>query len=99
MITRQVRCKKCGEMFPLTYPEKLSDIGRDVISYQAQYDYYKAGNTKIANNHTAVTTAVWWWLRSPFYYITNYFVIVWTDGGNINNTAYYSGGLRPGFAA
>lgn len=33
MITRQVRCKKCGEMFPLTYPEKLSDIGRDVISY------------------------------------------------------------------
>lgn len=26
MITRQVRCKKCGEMFPLTYPEKLSDI-------------------------------------------------------------------------
>lgn len=23
MITRQVRCKKCGEMFPLTYPEKL----------------------------------------------------------------------------
>lgn len=34
MITRQVRCKKCGKMFPLTYPEKLSDIGRDVISYQ-----------------------------------------------------------------
>lgn len=33
MITRQVRCKKCGKMFPLTYPEKLSDIGRDVISY------------------------------------------------------------------
>ena len=33
MITRQVRCKKCGKMFPLTYPEKLSDIGRDFISY------------------------------------------------------------------
>lgn len=33
MITRQTRCKKCGIMFPLTYPEKLSDIGRDVISY------------------------------------------------------------------
>ena len=32
MITRQVRCKKCGEMFPLTYPEKLSDIGLSVIS-------------------------------------------------------------------
>ena len=33
MVTHQVRCKKCGKMFSLTYPEKLSDIGRDVISY------------------------------------------------------------------
>lgn len=33
MITRQVRCKKCGVLFPLTYPEKLSEMARDVISY------------------------------------------------------------------
>lgn len=33
MITRQVRCKKCGVMFPLIYPEKLSEMGRDVIFY------------------------------------------------------------------
>lgn len=32
MITRHVRCKKCGQLFPLTYPEKLSDIGLSVIS-------------------------------------------------------------------
>ena len=56
-------------------------------NYQLQYDYYKAGNTKIANNHTAVTMAVWWGLRSPYYGATNV------------NVAYYSGGLRPGFAA
>lgn len=68
-------------------------------NYQAQYDYYKAGNTKIANNHTAVTTAVWWGLRSPFYYDINFFVIVWTDGYNYYTNANYSGGLRPGFAA
>ena len=68
-------------------------------NYQAQYDYYKAGNTKIANNHTAVTTAVWWGLRSPYYYYDNYFVIVWTDGDGTINTAINSGGLRPGFAA
>lgn len=68
-------------------------------NYQLQYDYYKAGNTKIANNHTAVTTAVWWGLRSPYYNYNNYFVIVWTDGYNNYNYAYYSGGLRPGFAA
>lgn len=68
-------------------------------NYQAQYDYYKAGNTKIANNHTAVTTAVWWGLRSPSYRSNGYFVIVWTDGHGSYNYAYYSGGLRPGFAA
>lgn len=32
MITRQVRCKKCGQLFPLTYPKKLSDTGLSVIS-------------------------------------------------------------------
>ena len=68
-------------------------------NYQAQYDYYKAGNTKIANNHTAVTTAVWWGLRSPNYYNNSIFVIFWADGGNNYNNANNSGGLRPGFAA
>ena len=68
-------------------------------NYQAQYDYYKAGNTKIANNHTAVTTAVRWGLRSPEYTNSNYFVIVWTDGYSNTNLANNSGGLRPGFAA
>ncbi|MFR2023551.1 MAG: DUF6273 domain-containing protein [Clostridia bacterium] len=34
-------------------------------NYQAQYDYYKAGNSRVAYNHSAVSLAVWWWLRSP----------------------------------
>jgi hypothetical protein len=32
MVTRQVRCRKCGTMTVLTYPDKLSDIGLKVIS-------------------------------------------------------------------
>lgn len=68
-------------------------------NYQAQYDYYKAGNTKIANNHTAVTTAVWWGLRSPCYNYYNFFVVVWAGGYSNSSNANYSGGLRPGFAA
>lgn len=32
MITRQVRCKRCGQLFLLTYPEKLSGTGLSVIS-------------------------------------------------------------------
>lgn len=66
---------------------------------QQQYAYYKAGNSKVANKHTAVNTAVWWWLRSPYYISSNTFVIVWTDGYCSYYSANSSGGLRPGFAA
>lgn len=66
---------------------------------QAQYDYYKAGNSRVAYNHTAVTTAVWWGLRSPYCSSGNNFVVVWTVGNTNYNDAHGSGGLRPGFAA
>ena len=65
---------------------------------QAQYAYYKAGNSKIAYNHTAVSTAVWWWLRSPYYSGNDYFCDVSTGGGYTNSNAYYSAALLPGFA-
>ena len=65
---------------------------------QKQYDYYKAGNSRVAYNHSAVDTAVWWWLRSAYYAGSYYFCDVGTDGGYNLNNAYYSAGLRPGFA-
>ena len=65
---------------------------------QAQYDYYKAGNSRVANNHSAVSTAVWWWLRSPYYYYYRFRGVI-TDGGIGSSYAYYSAGVRPGFAA
>ena len=68
-------------------------------NYQLQYDYYKAGNSKVAYKHSAVSTAVWWGLRSPNYNNNTYFMIVWTDGYYTYISANYSGGLRPGFAA
>lgn len=68
-------------------------------NYQLQYDYYKAGNSKVAYKHSAVSTAVRWGLRSPSYFNGYNFVIVLTDGSYYFNYANYSGGLRPGFAA
>ena len=65
---------------------------------QKQYDYYKAGNSRVAYNHSAVSTAVWWWLRSAYYSSSYYFCDVYADGGYYVNTAGYSAGLRPGFA-
>ena len=65
---------------------------------QKQYDYYKAGNSRVAYNHSAVSTAVWWWLRSAFYNGSGSFCDVGTDGSCNNFSATYSAGLRPGFA-
>lgn len=65
---------------------------------QKQYDYYKAGNSRVAYNHSAVSTAVWWWLRSAICGGSLYFCDVNTDGSFYYGTAYYSAGLRPGFA-
>ena len=64
---------------------------------QAQYDYFKAGNSKVAYKHRTTGTAVWWWLRSPYYYNNYSFCLVTTDGTYFNNYAYYSAGLLPGF--
>lgn len=66
-------------------------------NYQIQYDYYKAGNTKIANNHSAVNEAVWWGLRSPYGPSNLPFCIVMADGDWGHVAAHASGGLRPGF--
>ena len=65
---------------------------------QKQYDYYKAGNSRVAYNHSAVSTAVWWWLRSAYYYFSGHFCDVGTGGSCGYGGAYYSAGLRPGFA-
>lgn len=67
-------------------------------SYQAQYTYYSAGNSKIKYNHSATTTAVYWWLRSPHAGTSSRFVHVDTDGTvNYDVGAYRSYGFAPGF--
>ena len=69
-------------------------------NYQAQYDYFKAGNSKVANKHSATGTAAVWWLRSPYYpSITSYsyFCAVSSSGSLDYNLAYYAYGVVPGF--
>ena len=66
---------------------------------QAQYEYFKAGNSKIAYHHSSTGSAVWWWLRSPYYNYNGSFCSVHTGGGRSISNAYYSAGVLPGFAA
>ena len=67
-------------------------------NYQKQYDYFKAGNSRVAYNHSNTASAVWWWLRSPYYNYSFNFRAVYTGGGYSSSYAYYSAGVRAGFS-
>lgn len=64
---------------------------------QLQYDYYKAGNTKVFNKHNATTTTAYWWLRSVDAGDTANFCGVGTDGSPYSNNSGYSRGVAPAF--
>ena len=68
-------------------------------SSQAQYEYFKAGNSKIAYKHSAAETAAAWRLRSPYYLNRYAFCAVDSGGGAGNYGAARSLALVPGFAA
>ena len=68
-------------------------------SSQAQYEYFKAGNSKIAYKHSAAETAAAWRLRSPYANYANPFCAVDSGGGAGGYPANRSLALVPGFAA
>lgn len=68
-------------------------------NYQAQYDYYKAGNSKVKYKHIATGTAAYWWLRSVYASNDTGFCRVGAGGGALYYGAHYSYGVAPGFAA
>ena len=68
-------------------------------SSQAQYEYFKAGNSKIAYKHSAAETAAAWRLRSPYCGSGTYFCAVDSGGGADCYSANRSLALVPGFAA
>ena len=66
--------------------------------YQAQYDYFKAGNSKVHYRHSATGSTAWAWLRSVHYYNNSSFLFVYTDGTVNFGSANRSGAVAPGFA-
>lgn len=75
----------------------ISRANSNEASKQAQYDYYKAGNSKIKYNHSATSTAVYWWLRSPGASGSSNFVFVNSGGTVYYISASNSFGVAPGF--
>ena len=66
-------------------------------NYQAQYDYYKAGNSKVKYRHDSTGTSVYHWSRSAYSNGSSGFCSVYTDGVSTASDASYSFGLAPGF--
>ena len=68
-------------------------------NFQQQYEYYRAGNSKVHYKHDATGTAVHAWCRSVHAGITYRFCLVSSGGGPGYNNAYLSWAVAPGFAA
>lgn len=66
-------------------------------NYQAQYQYYKNGNSKVKYRHSSTSSTAYWWERSPYCSNSNLFCVVYTSGAANYNTARYSSGLAPAF--
>ena len=66
-------------------------------NYQKQYDYYKAGNSKVHYRHDSTGTAAYAWTRSAYSGNGSNFCLVNTDGTPNNNNADNSRALAPGF--
>ena len=66
-------------------------------NYQAQYQYYKNGNSKVKYRHSATSSTAYWWERSPYSNGSGTFCLVSTFGGAYYHYARYSYGLAPAF--
>lgn len=66
-------------------------------NYQAQYQYYINGNSKIKYRHDSTGTAVYWWERSPRSSTSTGFCYVNSHGIANYTTSRYAYGLAPAF--
>lgn len=66
-------------------------------NYQAQYDYYKNGNSDVKYEHSSTSEACYWWLRSPWASESSSFCLVSCIGGVTGSSSNSSFGFAPGF--
>lgn len=78
------------DVFPLSEVEVFGTTDRSFAGEGSQYEYYKAGNSKVK---TVNGTAGKWWLRSPYKGDSNAFCCVITNGAlrdqDANSTQTY----------
>ena len=65
------------KLFTFSEMEVYGSAGYSYGGEGKQYDYYKAGNSKVKK---VGSTASWWWLRSPNANNSSFFCTVGTNG-------------------
>lgn len=66
-------------------------------NYQAQYQYYKNGNSKVKYRHSSTGSTAVWWLRSVCADFSGFFCCVNTSGSAYTTSANRSFGFAPAF--
>ena len=82
------------KLFTFSEMEVYGSATKSYSGEGKQYDYYKAGNSKVKK---VGSTASQWWLRSPFANDTIFFCVVNTDGSISIGKASSSYGVCFGF--
>ena len=82
------------KLFPLSEIEIFGRITYSESGEGAQYDYYKAGNSRVKNFSGS---AVPWWERSPSRNDSTYFCYVASEGNADCYVASYQIGVPFGF--
>ena len=81
-------------LFTFSEMEVYGSATKSYIGEGKQYDYYKAGNSKVKK---VGSTKHWWWLRSPYRNRSNNFCAVNTSSSVSSIVASNSGGVCFGF--
>ena len=82
------------KLFLLSEVEIFGSTSYSAAGEGTQYDYYKAGNSKVKKQNGS---AAYWWERSPFASYSSYFCLVDGSGGANVNGASRANGVAFGF--
>lgn len=82
------------KLFFLSEVEIFGSTSYSAEGEGTQYDYYKAGNSKVKKRNGS---AAYWWGRSPYASLSTYFCLVYSDGSASFNGAGIADGVAFGF--
>ena len=80
------------KLFLLSEVEIFGSTSYSAAGEGTQYDYYKAGNSKVKKRNGSAAN---WWERSPYASISTYFCLVDSVGGA--NSSYASDAIGVAF--